>query len=74
MAGRRLVSSEKSGFSECPLALLTLNILASFTLLHLDLTTLPTPNESSQMIEIGIYFNTTLNSGLSGRILGLDHP
>lgn len=56
MAGRGLVSREKAGFSECPLALLTVNILASFTLLHLNLTTLPTPNESGQVIEIGIYF------------------
>jgi hypothetical protein len=74
MAGRGFVTKEKAGFSECPFTLLKVDILTSFTLLHLNLTTLPMPNESSQMIKTGIYFNTTLDFGLSGRILELDHP
>lgn len=65
MAGRGLVSREKAGFSE-------------YTCFPHSATpefdNIAHAQESGQMIEIGIYFNTTLDSGLSGRILELDHP
>ena len=59
MVGRGLVSKGKADLSEFLLAFLTVNMIASFT-------TLPTPNESRSMMEIDIYFHTTLGFKLSG--------